>query len=741
MVGLAVNQVNVMNSMRTRSSGFSLIEVMIAVVVLAVGLISLAALQAKLFQAGAESKTRAAATAIAQQELEEARSFAFVAPPVNADGTVTYAGATYVGLASLTNQQFSSGGVNYTVSRTVTRYVFDPATGKFKENTVDPYSLATPEFKQVDVTVAWQAADGTRSVRLFDSVAAISPADAAMLRKIPDGMAKGPKVYLKAPSDPYIMPIGLGDNQEAASSNPKPNQVIQDVAAATTFQVMTYTYGTSADTVLLGRKLDVAAVSCLCEANGNASQQAPVYAPVLWSGRQQAYLPPKVLTDTSIPKGRLDPKLDNSEIRQMCTVCCRDHHESAKKSPRPDPWRVLSDSDKAQEHYGYVTNGNQYKLGSLLRLGSTGVTSYVESCQLVRVDGQMRLAVDARQANMLVTPLSTSTTAPYDVADFKANYGDFVTEKIASDIENTAGGAFPRFQIPADSNLRLDDPLVMTDTSVEKRMAAFGLYMDYLTDDTIAVYRCIEGSLSSSDSRCSGLVAKGAAAAMTVLPFYAVNVANLGEWMSGVPEAIGVYSANFVTKTDGGRVYPAYASSAAEIPVSLRMNMSNSGLASTLPVDPDDKSPASFGSDKQDFKREGGTAYRSYTVNFGIEEASSINLSGYNFVIKNGSKLVCQGRFSVSCTQPYSNNGQAEDMVVSITGYNTTPDFKICLRNPEPLLNASIGTITDAGLAAESTPITIGVKPNADGSNPLNNLDRSLNIYLAVVPENSSCPN
>ena len=740
MVGLAVTQVNVMNSMRTRSSGFSLIEVMIAVVVLAVGLISLAALQAKLFQAGAESKTRAAATAIAQQELEEARSFAFVTPPVNPDGTVTYAGATYVGLASLSNQQFSSGGVDYTVSRTVTRYVFDPATSKFKANSTSPYSLAVPEFKQVDVTVTWQAADGNRTIRLFDSIAAISPADAALLRKVPDGMAKGPKVYLKAPSDPYIMPIGLGDDQEAASSNPKPNQVIQDVAAATTFQVMTYTYGGSTDTVLLGRKLDVASVSCLCQANGNASREAPVYAPVLWSGRQQAYLPPKMLTDTAIPKGRLDSKLDNSEIRQMCTVCCRDHHESAKKAPRPDPWRVISDAEKTQEHYGYVTNGNQYKLGSLLRLGSTGVSSYVESCQLVRVDGQMRLAVDARQANLLVTPLSTSTTAPYDVVDFKRNYGDYVTQKIATDIGGTTGGGFPRFQIPADSNLRLANPLVMNDTSPEKRMAAFGLYMDYLTDDTIAVYRCIEGSLSSTDSRCSGLVQRNAAAAMAVLPFYAVNVANLGEWMSGVPEAIGVYSANFVNRTDGGRAYPAYASSAATIPVSLRMNMSNSGLASTLPVDPDDKNPASFGSDKQDFKREGGTAYRSYTVNFAVEEASSINLSGYNFVVKSGSKLVCQGRFSVSCTQPYSNNDKADDMVVSITGYNTTPDFKICLRNPEPLLNASIAGITDSDLAAESTQISISVKPNSDGSNPLNNLDHALNIYLAVVPQANSCP-
>ena len=162
---------------------------------------------------------------------------------------------------------------------------------------------------------------------------------------------------------------------------------------------------------------------------------------------------------------------------------------------------------------------------------------------------------------------------------------------------------------------------------------------------------------------------------------------------------------------------------------------------STLPIDNDDKSPASFASDKQDFKRQGGTAYKSYSVGFVVEEASSINLSGYNFVVPNGSKLVCQGRFSVTCTQPYSNNDRAEDMFVAVTGYNNTPNFKICLRNPEPLLNASISVVANDGLAAEASGIRISVKPNSDGSNPLNNLDHPLTLYLAVVPESQSCPN
>ena len=95
--------------------GFSLIEVMIAVVVLAVGLLSLAALQGELFRSGAEAKARANAATLAQQVIEDARTFGFVTAP-DAD----YVGNTYNSLATADWEVADVGGVTFDVTRDVT---------------------------------------------------------------------------------------------------------------------------------------------------------------------------------------------------------------------------------------------------------------------------------------------------------------------------------------------------------------------------------------------------------------------------------------------------------------------------------------------------------------------------------------------------------------------------------------------------------------------------------------------
>lgn len=731
-----------MKNVHARMAGFSLIEVMIAVVVLAIGLLSLAALQGRLFQSGAESKARAVATSLAQHTLEEARSFAFVTTPVNADGSITYTGATYASLAAGTPQTTTSGGIGFTVTRSVTRYRYSETAGVFVANTTDPFSVGVPEFKQVNIDVTWKGSDGVdKSVKLTDSIAAVAPADAAMLRRRPGEQVGGPKVYVERPSDPQILPIALGDGQEAASSNPKPNQVIQDVAAATTFSVMTYSG--SGDTVLLGRKVDVAAVSCLCQAGPNASATNPAYQPVVWSGRQQAYLEPLALVDTSIKTGVPDSKLNNSEIKQMCTVCCRDHKETAKRNPRPDPWRQLTDTEKSgdQEHYGYAASGVNYDMTRLRLLGESGVGSYVDSCQLIRVGGQLRLAVDARQANRLVTPITSGATNPYDVPDFKAQYGAYIQDKIASTIGSVSGGGFPEFVVPKDSELRLPGPIRMDDSSPEKKLVAFGMYMDYLSKETLDSYGCVAGTISASDSRCSGLVASTPQAAMAMLPFFVVNVANLGEWRSGEKSAISVYSADQANGTDGGRVYPNVGKAVVldangiatpvEIPVALRMNTSNSGLASTFPVDPDDASAGSFREDSQGFIKDTGESVSSYTINFEVAISDGVNLSRYNFAGL-GKEVVCEGRFSVSCTVTYKT-ATPPDSQMDIFGYNTsTVDRRICVANNDKNVGVKVGVISGTGTASETTRISV------PGSFKLDDPEKGV-ITLAVV-QDAACP-
>ena len=55
--------------------GFSLIEVLVAVVVLSVGLLALAALQGQLVRGGSSAKAQTQAMALAQQTLEQFRGF------------------------------------------------------------------------------------------------------------------------------------------------------------------------------------------------------------------------------------------------------------------------------------------------------------------------------------------------------------------------------------------------------------------------------------------------------------------------------------------------------------------------------------------------------------------------------------------------------------------------------------------------------------------------------------------
>src|SRR5688572_9395501 len=163
------------NSIPRTTRGFSLIEVMIAVIVLAIGLLSLAALQGELFRAGAEAKARANAATIAQQVIEDSRTFGFVVPPDE-----DYTHNTYTNLVSADEpwEVNDVAGVDFTVDREVVRYVYDEVTDTFEENDADPISVTTPEFKLVRVSVSWTDSNGIeKKVQMADSIAAISPSD------------------------------------------------------------------------------------------------------------------------------------------------------------------------------------------------------------------------------------------------------------------------------------------------------------------------------------------------------------------------------------------------------------------------------------------------------------------------------------------------------------------------------------------------------------------------------------
>jgi type IV pilus assembly protein PilV len=107
-----------------RNEGFTLLEVMIALVILSVGLLGLAALQLVAVKSNAFSSEMTYATMLAQQHAEVLKSLPF------SDGNLTSGSHTAMG---------SSKGVQYTITWNITDNVPDT------------------DMKSINVTVQWQS--------------------------------------------------------------------------------------------------------------------------------------------------------------------------------------------------------------------------------------------------------------------------------------------------------------------------------------------------------------------------------------------------------------------------------------------------------------------------------------------------------------------------------------------------------------------------------------------------------
>jgi hypothetical protein len=136
-----------------------------------------------------------------------------------------------------------------------------------------------------------------KSVQMADSIAAISPSDVVKVMEGAGESSQGPSVWIEPPNkdNPRVVPIAVGDDQSAASSNPTPEQFIEDVSNITKFSVMSFTGASEGDEVLLTRKLDMAAASCICEEGASSTTTNPAYEATVWNGIALAYEEPQTL--------------------------------------------------------------------------------------------------------------------------------------------------------------------------------------------------------------------------------------------------------------------------------------------------------------------------------------------------------------------------------------------------------------------------------------------------------------
>ena len=133
-----------------KSAGFSLIEVLVAVVILSVGLIGTAKLQTAVIKSGSDSQARSEAITIAQSKLEEFKSFETLAAYSNIESS-----------AALIAAAEDEGEVlDFSVAGTSATYSVD---WSITENTA-------PDYLAVTVTIAWNDSMGSPQQVSLDSI-------------------------------------------------------------------------------------------------------------------------------------------------------------------------------------------------------------------------------------------------------------------------------------------------------------------------------------------------------------------------------------------------------------------------------------------------------------------------------------------------------------------------------------------------------------------------------------------
>lgn len=131
-----------------RQRGFTILESLIALVIILVGILAITRLQTTQISAGASSKQRTEATLLAQQVIENFRAYTTIATSV---------GATAYADIATGSDAVAAAGTNYARTWTVTA-----KTG--------------PEHKLIVVTVNWPASGKTEAVTLTTIIAPLDPA-------------------------------------------------------------------------------------------------------------------------------------------------------------------------------------------------------------------------------------------------------------------------------------------------------------------------------------------------------------------------------------------------------------------------------------------------------------------------------------------------------------------------------------------------------------------------------------
>ncbi len=418
--------------------GFSLIESLVSALILGIALFGLAGFHAAALKDGSLVKARSAAASLAQEKLDDLRSFTRLADDPSTTGVDECATPTFCFSEIVASQDINvniGGGREYggnlpppdgknagdllLPSGTIAGYIDNYTRGWTVTCAIETAGSALvfggictgATAKLVTVSIAWTdnkgATQPTRPVgTVFNSLCGISApytCHSVSLQSViyamdPLRLALGtassfstqrPKVGYTPNAD--SVPIAIGGGKSTETSRPLP-EVSGGDSRRVTLPSVVYTGASGSETIVA--KEEFATVNCTCKLNDTGIAWTPHR--MMWNG--SALEQEKGVEVTKVV-GKPSDLSNNGTTNQdpLCIECCRDHHDtntattesgSAPGYPAYRPYAPVADFlSGTGNHKHYKTDGSVATL-------TTDV--YVEACRIKRVDGYWRVAADWR---------------------------------------------------------------------------------------------------------------------------------------------------------------------------------------------------------------------------------------------------------------------------------------------------------------------------------------------------------
>lgn len=611
----------------SKQRGIGLIEVLVAVLVLAIGLVGIAALQGNLLKSGNNAKARAVATTLAQEKIEDLRSFTQLVAGTdgtfgwaeigtNAGGTENADGTLRIPNGTVKSNSGSDNisGVTFNRTWTSTNYYSPPVPDSTPVLATNWNAGAwgalptTPNFKEVVVTVNWTEPTGeAQQVAIASVVNSTDPQTTGKSESKPL-TSQPPQVPYRPLGLPDVVSVpldvtGTGRTQEA--SKPEPTVFADWGSVVTRFDEVVYDERT-----LTQWRNAFATVSCVCETGRSDGQlgRAPTVLVnrAKWMEANQTWINDQNISLNSwvgdadlgtssdpsthglwvlgdevsgkavgkVATGRVDVLGNLGTQPAMCDVCCRDHHDKTTAStsnpyPRYDRLRPSGDySGGDHKHYKLTQAANA---AAVLTQAGTSNDWYLENCRMFNLDGFWRVAQDWMLQEVNLIPESWLT------ADHLAAYQDYVKSYVTNYVVAAASG-FPPDSISVPT--RPWDTYTTLSGGGHAQFLARGIYIDYMG---ASVRQAIAHDCSDNDN---------STLCMARIPFHEVNLTKLAHW---TPTG-GTLAVSDTSLYDRNR-YPevhsrGYATQSYGCPIvqnSLTyVQLSNSGLTDTRAIDPDD---------------------------------------------------------------------------------------------------------------------------------------------------------